>query len=48
MEWLIFRLDLRCKQCQIAQCKEWYDAKLRDRFDDFPCRDCDVPEGMWW
>jgi hypothetical protein len=24
------------------------DHELRDRFDEFPCRDCDIPEGMWW
>jgi hypothetical protein len=26
----------------------WYGDYYRDRFDGWPCRDCDVPEGMWW
>jgi hypothetical protein len=26
----------------------WYRDYYLDRFDAWPCRDCDVPEGMWW
>jgi hypothetical protein len=48
MVWLILRLELWRRQRKIEQCHQWYAARLRDRFDDAPCRDCDVPEGMWW
>lgn len=48
MEWLLFRLEIWRKQRAIEQCYKWAELGLRDRFDGWPCRDCEVPEGMWW
>jgi hypothetical protein len=48
MVWLLFRLEIWRKQRAIEQCYKWFELELRDRFDAWPCRDCDVPEGMWW
>jgi hypothetical protein len=48
MEWLLFRLELWRKQRAIERYHQWLELELRDRFDSWPCRDCDVSEGMWW
>jgi hypothetical protein len=48
MVWLLFSLEIWRKMVRIAQFHQWYAFRLRERFDIVPCRDCDVPEGMWW
>jgi hypothetical protein len=48
MWWLIFRVNLWVMARRVEQYHHWGDAVLRDRLDDAPCRDCDIPEGMWW
>ncbi len=48
MEWFTFRITIWLLARRVEQYHKWFDHLLRDRFDDAPCRDCNVPEGMWW
>jgi hypothetical protein len=48
MSWFLFELEIWIASRRIEQYHKWYDLYFRDRFDNWPCRDCDVPEGMWW
>jgi hypothetical protein len=48
MNWYLFKLDLWRRQRSIEHCHQWFDRLLRDRFDDAPCRNCEIPEGMDW
>jgi hypothetical protein len=48
MEWFVFGIKIWLLARQVEQYHQWIDHELRDRFDELPCRDCNVPEGMWW
>jgi hypothetical protein len=48
MVWLIFKIRVWLLVRRVEQYHQWFDAKLRANLDPVPCRDCDVPEGMWW
>jgi hypothetical protein len=48
MEFKLFLIRSWLQARRIEQYHHWVGLQLRDRFDLLPCRDCDVPEGMWW
>ena len=48
MLWFLFELELWRKARLVTDYHQWWGDELRDRFDAWPCRDCDVYEGMWW
>jgi hypothetical protein len=48
MKWFLFELEIWIALRRVEEYYQWYDFFIRDRFDSWPCRDCDAPEGMWW
>ena len=48
MEWLNFLLIIWTSSRRVENYHQWFALYHPDRFDELPCRDCDVSEGMGW